>query len=590
MAGGWRCLLSEPAEIALVGLRVEPYACALGGLGLLRLVTEQRDPEARGWWRNGHFWLSSSLDSEALVRFLVEEYVPTPIVSPWNKTGGFLRVLPEYPRHAIAASAEARFEPYRQRLALVERVMAEAADGWEKEALVRRLRELCPEDLWLSTVVDWQRRRFAFSWLGMAGGVAGKVELSTVFMEALRWLLLAELRPAGRASELLRAALYDEPTNRMAGETHGPFDPRTVSSHAGSDDGGAKSLSNPWSFLLAIEGVVSGAVSAVKHRPGGEGMLFVGEALHDLLVPTWSKPFTLAEVLQTQGGSRFALAQRNGRSFLAVRTGREAVSLDLGALGLWLEEHRPEFWIWYRTSRLRRPALPHAQLLEQIGRLRLHASSAPALAWRADALPLSGDVEFDLALSLASLGRGLHRTLRLRPELWRLQGRDLCERMVKLARYRIWAGQQVPKRPNRAGILLFNDPFWSGHIARPEHLLAFLQGEVDERRLEDLLHALVVVEMTVQRTEPAACYAFLPEPYRLLKAAFGRDTRSAGRRPAPTAVLDALYREQVAKALGLARDFVGGREASDRSPEECGIAGRRLAAAMLFPMRPADLA
>jgi CRISPR-associated protein Csx17 len=76
-------------RIALRGCSPEPMAAYLKALGVLRLVSEQEDQEARAWWRGDTFWLESSLDEDGLVRFFLDRYSPTPIVGPWNGGSGF---------------------------------------------------------------------------------------------------------------------------------------------------------------------------------------------------------------------------------------------------------------------------------------------------------------------------------------------------------------------------------------------------------------------------------------------------------------------------------------------------------------------
>ena len=61
----------------------------LKALGVLRLVSEQSDPEARGAWRDGIFVLETILDSKELLGFFLEKYRPTPLLAPWNGGSGF---------------------------------------------------------------------------------------------------------------------------------------------------------------------------------------------------------------------------------------------------------------------------------------------------------------------------------------------------------------------------------------------------------------------------------------------------------------------------------------------------------------------
>ena len=71
-------------EIVLNGCRSEPLMSYLKALGVLRLVAEQKDADARGFWRAGTFLLSTTLTGQELIGFLLEEHAPTPILAPWN--------------------------------------------------------------------------------------------------------------------------------------------------------------------------------------------------------------------------------------------------------------------------------------------------------------------------------------------------------------------------------------------------------------------------------------------------------------------------------------------------------------------------
>jgi CRISPR-associated protein Csx17 len=71
-------------ELILHGCTPEPLMSYLKALGILRLVAEQADPEACGAWHAEAFALSSQFDREALIKFFLEKYRPTPILAPWK--------------------------------------------------------------------------------------------------------------------------------------------------------------------------------------------------------------------------------------------------------------------------------------------------------------------------------------------------------------------------------------------------------------------------------------------------------------------------------------------------------------------------
>lgn len=66
----------------LGGCAPAPLAHYLKALGILRLVSEQADAHARGWWEGERFRLASILDESALRDFLLERYEPIPVFNP----------------------------------------------------------------------------------------------------------------------------------------------------------------------------------------------------------------------------------------------------------------------------------------------------------------------------------------------------------------------------------------------------------------------------------------------------------------------------------------------------------------------------
>ena len=75
----------------LKGCSPAPLANYLKALGILRLVGEQADQQARGWWQGEHFCLLTKLSRQELETFFLERYEPTPLLSPWNKGCGFFK-------------------------------------------------------------------------------------------------------------------------------------------------------------------------------------------------------------------------------------------------------------------------------------------------------------------------------------------------------------------------------------------------------------------------------------------------------------------------------------------------------------------
>ena len=69
------------------GLRPEPLASYLAGLGLIRVLGEQADPAAAAAWAPGGLAVTTKV--EDIAAWLAASYVPTPVLSPWNNGSGF---------------------------------------------------------------------------------------------------------------------------------------------------------------------------------------------------------------------------------------------------------------------------------------------------------------------------------------------------------------------------------------------------------------------------------------------------------------------------------------------------------------------
>ena len=97
----------------LTGCRPRPLASYLKAIGLLRILSEQNDANAKGSWDGEVFVLSTELDQIGLEAFFCDEYAPTPIIAPWNGGSGFYLGDSAEGINAIAGSVLRRLEMYR---------------------------------------------------------------------------------------------------------------------------------------------------------------------------------------------------------------------------------------------------------------------------------------------------------------------------------------------------------------------------------------------------------------------------------------------------------------------------------------------
>ena len=285
----------------LEGCAPAPLAHYLKALAVLRLVAEQRDPEIRGWWKDEAFWIATALSRDELLRFFLEEYQPTPILSPWNGGSGFFyeedpglaplenSVAPRLARfRAGITAARAISVPLSEsiarlkvaeELAKLDRRNVEAAEAArrakvEKDELKGQLLWACRRS-WTGGLLEWFDAALALDGKGEAswpallgsGGNDGRLDFTNNSMQHLASLFQVgetSAPPTTTAPSMLCAALFGDRASGLLGRAAGQFLPGS----AGGDNMGTgfsgASLVNPWDFVLMLEGTVMLASSVVR--------------------------------------------------------------------------------------------------------------------------------------------------------------------------------------------------------------------------------------------------------------------------------------------------------------------------------------
>lgn len=328
----------EKHTIQLAGCAPVPLASYLKALGIFRLVAEQQDTDAQGWWQSEQFFLRSRLSMEDLQHFFLYEYEPTPILSPWSGRAGFLegeadgsvstrkgaRILRE-----LESSTAQRFQGYRAlvtqarangTLAEMDRIKAEqnhlkaerkkkGVTAAERAAIDERmkaldLREKTLKEMLLGTLraelpeatVDWIDTCFAVAddiragaLLG-TGGNEGSMDFSINHLDTLLQMFDRETgRPRAGLQAVLMGALTGETVQQWDGVNPGLLAPSSLGGpNMGAGFEGALH-ENPWDAVLMLEGALLFSATVTRRHgasPGG-GLSF---------------PFALAAVNAGHGG------------------------------------------------------------------------------------------------------------------------------------------------------------------------------------------------------------------------------------------------------------------------------------------------
>ncbi len=236
----------------LNGCAPVPLAHYLKALGILRLVAEQADPQARGWWIGDTFRLATKLDQDELEEFFIDKYKPTPMFNPWGGRSGFYSGSSESTARsvltAIEKSSDPRFAYYKQ-IIKVARSTIKAVTGGSKPknndvvALILALKAVVrgKSAMWLDAVASilgtGKSGGVVFPAVFGTGGSEGSGSYTSAYMSAIDECLLKK-----KWNYAIRQSLFaSNEAPKCRGElAMGQFMPAGVAT--------------PWDLLITFEG------------------------------------------------------------------------------------------------------------------------------------------------------------------------------------------------------------------------------------------------------------------------------------------------------------------------------------------------
>lgn len=254
----------------LDGCAPMPLAHYLKALGVLRLVAEQLDAQARGWWDGERFRLATSANEDELLRFFLQTYAPTPMINPWGARSGFYAGSSESTSRGllgrIVESRDPRFAAFSSAATVARASIAEVTGGKKpdhedegrKAGLVLDLKARLrgQSAMWLGAViavVDASEKGLQQPAIWGTGGSEGSGSYTAAYMKALTQCLIDRAWDGA-----LRQAVFGDAAGpgQQWPESFGQFLPSGVGS--------------PWDLLLALEGACL-VRSSVARRSESDG-------------------------------------------------------------------------------------------------------------------------------------------------------------------------------------------------------------------------------------------------------------------------------------------------------------------------------
>lgn len=368
-------------EHVLEGCAPVPLVGYLKALGIFRLVAEQKDADARGFWRNERFVLKARLSKDELVGFFLNKFCPTPVISPWNGGSGFYfqegktkekdpatgkRIktgVRDQPTEAtrvldnILHSKAERLRAYREAIEsakarLRSRNLNAAPGDDEKAALIRQLRSEAPDATvaWIDASSTVTQLDVVFPPLLGSGGNDGNSDYSTTGIQAIKSLIdLDSGAPLAATEALLAASLFTDIAQASGGTAISQFAPSAIDAPNSAVGFGGASSGNAWDAIFSIEGaLVMSTALARRIDAEGEGaasfpfmiarrgVFGAGagnvapadeNARGEFWAPLWSRPASLGEL---------AALFREGRAVVDRKIANDALDFAqaLGRLGV----------------------------------------------------------------------------------------------------------------------------------------------------------------------------------------------------------------------------------------------------------------
>lgn len=358
----------------LNGCAPVPLAHYLKALGILRLVAEQADPQARGWWEGERFRLATALDEAALEDFFLDDYRPTPLLAPWNGASGFFRTWDAKKKklreskngralELLISLPDKRWKLFRNmyniaieavggvlkevdvdqlpakergRLLIVPKgegpVFPVADKDNDKTIIQRAMAQACSNmSLYRSAIVD-MGEEFGYPSLWGSGGNDGAIDFTARYFENLVQALIEGGQQMSRGWLLssLRAVPANALLTKAAGKV-GQFLPGGAGGANSVNGAGSQhdTLLNSWDFILMMEGAVlfaahatrrlglnelsrAAAPFAVNAQSAGYASAADSDesARGEQWMPLWSQPMNLMELKRLLAEGRAQIGSR----------------------------------------------------------------------------------------------------------------------------------------------------------------------------------------------------------------------------------------------------------------------------------------
>ncbi len=325
----------------LKGCASVPFSNYLKAMGLFRIIAEQKDPKITACWDNDRLILNTDLSKDEITEFVLKQYRPSPIVGPWSYN--------KY-ENAITSCKDVlvseRFKSYKETVDRIKDVISEfckitKTEKFEKSSInlktkplfLRLCRNTLPDDAipWLDAVFVLTGQDVKYAPILGSGANDGNFDMAGNFLTKLKMLL--DDKNTNESKTWLESALFGETVKldkaRMMG--HNPDGAGGPNSGTGFE---GKPLSNPWEYVLMMEGTImfGGSIARRQSMNTGKAVFpFTTNAANigyatassddggnnargEIWLPMWQNPITYKELVHVCNEGRIQLDGRQAKT------------------------------------------------------------------------------------------------------------------------------------------------------------------------------------------------------------------------------------------------------------------------------------
>lgn len=334
-------------EHILYECRTTPLSNYLKSMGLIRILSKI-DPSIMAYWKNDSLVIQTYMTKNRISEYILKEYTPSPIISPWSykkyeKTKNALEPLIKCDKN--------RYQMYHNTITQIEDIVfGEFKKIFElgkikkndidkhKSQLLELCRNMLPDEyiLWLDTVCIIETEKPSFAPLLVSGANDGNFDMAENFVKCLA-LVTSSNADQERSEKWLNSALFGDLAQLQHITTVGHNPGGNGGPNSGSGFEG-KTISNPWDYVMMIEGVMlfAGGVSKRLSNIRGKAMFpftvnasNVGYATAsvddagdgkeppfkgEIWLPIWDRPSTYNEIEQVFKEGRMRIGNRHAET------------------------------------------------------------------------------------------------------------------------------------------------------------------------------------------------------------------------------------------------------------------------------------